>query len=281
VNKYRFKISPRDLGTNIPIQIDFQNFGKEDLISEYEDYVVEKVINPVEDFEVTRFSHKSWVKENIENTSIQYDFFFFDRLLPIENTSPQNINNWVSDYNYSNNEQYSGITFTNEQVYYFVNSFRNSFFKLDFYDSNDNETQKIYLTITLPLQQGKTKDVGLNIASVLGDVEVNTPSFVLDYIGNKEGYFIYWLKNPTYIDINEFYVSAKFFNGKTGEFTRFMTTPQCQFTPKFKINRKKYFYNRVSLNYETFEYEVFDEVSGERIGTEDNPIKWYEYINPS
>ena len=54
-------------------------------------------------------------------------------------------------------------------------------------------------------------------------VDVRKPKFVLDYVGDKEGFFLYWLKKRTFLDINTFYMSAKFYNAKTGQFTKLMT----------------------------------------------------------
>ena len=50
VNKYRIKISPNDRYINIPIQIDTDLLGRDDLVDKFEEETLEKVINPIEDF---------------------------------------------------------------------------------------------------------------------------------------------------------------------------------------------------------------------------------------
>ena len=50
MNKFRFTVNNEDTYINLPMEIDFDNFGREDLIKQYENDVLEEIINPVEDF---------------------------------------------------------------------------------------------------------------------------------------------------------------------------------------------------------------------------------------
>ena len=539
VNKYKIKISPNDRYINIPIQIDTDLLGRDDLIDEFEDETIEKVINPIEDFELTRFAHKDWVENNQLKSSIEHKFFFYNREQDIGSISNTNSSVWVNDYNFTNNPNYIDTCFTEADVYYNSNSFRNSFFKLDLYDTTDTETQKLYLTIIIPTQQGKTRlsstepfvdssgpiqgpdlpdlqpdspsgarnasermsqkvyedelnrliiekennpkkyettnihnraykvqlqyeldevvrkveesrnehkkdslttttplitpsitpslsstipsDVNLlfdsyevtfvncnsetltkyisvnlwntffnwptygystnfdfvcyeitsaNTSTIIPDpplsdyiqssygfvnndcgcitptptptnsvtstprptltptptpttspppaptptasyipaedegnvnnnpngigsggtpslvtapanAQIKIPDFILDYVGDKEGYFIYWLKNPNYLVINDFYMSAKFFNAKTGQFIRMMNQPQNSIPTRYNFNNADYFYYKILMDYDNYEYEVNNTQSNQRVGTSLNEIKWYEYVNPS
>lgn len=419
VNKYRFNIQPGDRYLNIPIEIKTDLLGRDDLIEKFEDDTIEKVINPIEDFEVTRYAHKKY--ETTDETSINYEFLFFNRSIDVESTNASSQNLWVSDYVFTDNPNFTGTCFNEAEIYYNANSFKRSFFKLDLYDTKESETQQLYLTLIIPTQQGKTRlstttpftgssgpvqgptlpDIlpdtpagimGLNLSveesvkvydqtmsrlafdnslkknedakkfniknlsyneqlkfemeeskkralettiskktfnldstmdfgdTVMpsgsdgvspvgpdpggggGDVNPNPqgigtgttptlkvappnskiklPNFILDFIGDKEGFFIYWLKNPNYIDLDKFYLSAKFFNAKTGQFTRFMNKPQSNFSNKFNFEKSNNFYYEVSLNINNYEYTLKDVVTGQRIG-QGSPIKWYEYVNPS
>jgi hypothetical protein len=164
-------------------------------------------------------------------------------------------------------------------VYYNANSFKKSFFKLDFYDTTNQRTQKNYLTIVIPTQQGLTQNVQLG--PQIPNVDIKIPTYKLDFLGDKEGFFVYWLRNRDYINIDTFYMSAKFFDGKLGVFVDMTNTPQSQLVPsKFSFNGADYFYYRVKLNYSDFTYEVTDVNGLNRIGGSSNPIKWYEYVNP-
>jgi len=285
VNKFRFTVKQTDTEIDLPIEIKFDGLGREDLVRQYENDVLEEIINPIEDFEVTRYSHNEWLDDNQnEKTSTTYSFHFFNRQISVENTTAANNGMWVSDYNYiyppvySN---YSGITFTDKELYYYANSFKRSFFKIDFYDSVKPENQQLYFTIIIPTQQGRKESVDIGTASVPNVVDLRTPTFDLDFVGDKEGYFIYWLKSREYINIDDFYMSAKFFNAKTGQFTRMMNRPQSMLTDKFNFNKEEYFYYKVSLDVNNYVYEVFKMFGAQnRVGTTIENINWYEYVNP-
>lgn len=429
MNKYRLNFNSNDKYINIPIQIKTDLVGRDDLIDVYEEDVIEQVINPIEDFEVTRYAHKNWTYQGDFKTSIEYKFNFFDRSVSIDDATTSR---WISDYVFTENPNFTGTCFNEAEIYYTANSFKRSFFKLDFYDTIDSETQQIYLTVIIPTQQGKerlssttpfsgstgpisgptipvvlpdtspaggragssvvsksakvyndklneilVKNEGLknnqkkmnpgNIAyksqlqfeldevkrkaeetnketyggliidritpgpGDFGDggggggplfptgddgvtpidpdppgeggdvnpnpqgigtgatpvltiappnVDIKLPDFVLDYIGDKEGYFIYWLKNPTYINIDTLYMGAKFFNAKTGQFIRMTNTPQSEISQKFNFDKSKMFYRKVYLDINNYEYEIKNVENDVREGI-GNPINWYEYVNPS
>jgi hypothetical protein len=275
-NNYFRKIQTvNDQYINIPIEIKFDMEGREDLINEWENDVIEEILNPINDFEITKFAHKEYYVNNTMRTDINYEFFFFDYLTqPLSAT----LSNWASDY--------ENASFTDTEIYYFANSFKGSFFKLDFYDSNITESQTIYLSVIIPTQQGLKEPGTIGPPLNQTQVEVKKPKFLLDYSGaDKEGFFIYWLKDRSYVDITEFYVSAKFFNAKKGQFIRLINTPQSTFNGlnKFNIDKSEYFYYKYQLNYQTNQYEVYEYDNGvgnlQRIGTT-SPIKWYEYVNP-
>jgi hypothetical protein len=111
-------------------------------------------------------------------------------------------------------------------------------------------------------------------------VKIRKPKFKLDYIGDKEGFFIYWLKSLEFIPLNTFYMTAKFFNAKTGAFTKMLNKPQSTIVNnnKFVFDNIDYFYYRVVLDYVNIQYTIND-LQGNRVGTT-STIKWYEYVNP-
>ena len=247
--------------------------------------MLEQIINPVEDFETTRYSHNKWLDiNNVPKNSTTYEFSFFNRTISVENTTPANSNLWVPSYTYVDPtvyQNYSGITFTDKELYYYANSFKRSFFKIDFYDTTDSENQQIYFTIVIPTQQGQKQQVDIGTPNVPKPVDIRTPIFNLDYVGDKEGYFIYWLKSREYIDLNTFYMSAKFFNAKIGQFVRMTNRPQSDISQKFNFNKSEYFYYKVELDDTNYEYEVFQAYgAGNRVGQLNNGIKWFEYVNP-
>ena len=74
-------------------------------------------------------------------------------------------------------------------------------------------------------------------------------------------------------------MTAKFFNAKTGQFTRMLNTPQSSIPKNLILKKSDYFFYRVILDYEKYEYVVYDTSTSQRVGNT-TPIKWYEYINP-
>jgi hypothetical protein len=244
---------------NIPINLDWEYLDVDSEIKEYETSILNELITTDKDFEVNRFFHADY-----ENKSeINYEFYFY------EGGSLSNSSNWKIDYRAQG--------FTTQEVYYYANSFRNSFFKLDLYDSPIESEQENYITIILPTQQG------LRMATKMQntDVQIRKPQFILDYVGDKEGFFIYWLKKRNFLDISTFYMTAKFFDGKTGQFVRMMNRPQSTIQGnKFVFSSSDYFYYRVDMDYLTHSYKVYDIINpNDRVGGT-VPIKWYEYINP-
>jgi hypothetical protein len=119
-------------------------------------------------------------------------------------------------------------------------------------------------------------------------VNIKKPYFVLDYVGDKEGFFIYWLKKRNFLNIKTFFMTAKFFDAKNGYFTKMMNMSQSSIVGnKFTFDSTKYFYYRLELDYEKQNYQVFNmnpaqtlySNLGDRAGAT-IPIKWYEYVNP-
>lgn len=259
----------------IPVQLTWDYLGLDQSIDAYEDEVITQVIGVGRDFEVTRFAHAPLTGAT-DATDVQYEFNFFS------GGSLDNSSNWKCNY------QMEG--FTTQEIFYYTNNFSNSFFKLDFYDNVDDKRQTNYFTVIIPTQQGLTMDAIMQRTPV----KIKKPYFVLDYVGDKEGFFFYWLKKRTFLDIKTFYMTAKFYDAKHGYFTKMMNMPQSSLPSgsnlsvnKYKFDSSNYFYYRVEMDYEKHEYQVFNmnpnqhiyDLLGQRAGA-GVPIKWYEYVNP-
>ena len=263
VNNYRFTIPENDGYINIPLEIKWDFQGRDDSIDLFEHEVIEEVIGKPKDYEILRFAHEIY---DSFKTSVNYDFNFYSGTPSTLSTSITS--DWVKSYLVEG--------FTPLQLYYYEKPFTKSFFKLDFYDTNDTLTQSNYITIIMPVQQGFSEET--SISPVLPKVKVRIPKFKLDFLGDTEGFYIYWLRNVDTLNIKTFYMTAKFFNARLGGFMRFMNEPQSTFSGnKFLFNESKYFYYRVELDYDKKTYSVFN--NNTRIGTESTPIKWYEYVN--
>lgn len=269
-NSYRFVIPRNEKYINLPLEIKWDFNGRQDDIDVYEKTVIDEIIKPNGSLEIGRYSHKKYGQDNM--TSISYQFYFYNSPSPV--TGSTNPNDWQNTYLF-NSAIPSGFSVT--ELYYQLRPFRNSFFKLDFYDTPDSRTQTNYFTVILPTQQGFTQNVSLS--PLIPNVDVKIPYMKLDFVGDKEGFFLYWLRSPEYLDITNFYMSAKFFDAKNGVFVRMMNAPQAILPDKFIFDTDKYFYYKVSLDYDTLRYEIKDTTTNVRVGN-GTPIVWYEYINP-
>jgi hypothetical protein len=254
-NKYYFTLPTVTQGIQLPIEIKWDFEGRSDSIDEYQEEVVKEVIGVATDFEIARFSHK---ENQNGKTDINYEFRF------------SNGSTWVNSY--------LAEGFTSEEIYFYRNTFTKSFFKLDFYDTTDTKTQINYFTIIIPTQQGDFQTASISPLSPFNNVQIRKPKFKLDFVGDKEGFFIYWLRNTDYLNIKTFYMTAKFFDAKIGVFVKMMNTPQSNLPNAYQFRGEDKFYYKTVLDYSTRTYEVFDE-NDQRIGLT-NPILWYEYNNP-
>jgi hypothetical protein len=271
VNKIKILRSTLDRQLDIPIEIKWDLYGQDDSLDVFQRETVEKAIGQPKDFELSRFQNKQYV--NSFDTSVNYNFYFYTGLTQSISSATQS--NWGVTYNSQG--------FTNEEIYYTTKPFLKSFFKLDFYDTNESKTQKNYFTIILPANQ--SSDIEAAISPYLPNVKISVPTYNLDYINQKEGYFIYWLKSKDFYNLDTFYMSAKFFNGSTGQFIRLINKSQGGTnlsSNRFSFDSDIYFYYKLKLNYDDYTYEVFDSTTGQdvRVGGVNNPINWYEYINP-
>ena len=274
-NKYTFTLPKGDdKYINIPVEIKWDFVGQDDAIEKYQEQVVEDVVGFPGDFEILRFAHDSY--DNGKKTDIKYDFHFFgddNGNVPVNPTDLVQQLTTNSSFWY---KSYIPEGFTSTEIYYYIKPFTKSFFKLDFYDTKDSISQTNYFTIIIPVQQGFTTST--IVSPQLPPVNIKIPSFKLDYVGDKEGFFLYWLRDKEFYNgLNTFYMTAKFFDARLGVFIKMTNTPQSSITSPFTFNPEDYFYYKVILNYNTKTYQVFDN-SG-RIGTTSS-IKWYEYVNP-
>ena len=276
MNRYKFIIPKTDQYIDLPIEMKWDFYGRDDSISVYEDEVINELTGNKEDFEILRFAHAPYSSNT--KTDIKYKFYFFSvngqvPPNPTLNVTTSSPSDWICSY--------IPEGFNVKEIYYYVKPFTKSFFKLDFYDSPDTSTQKNYFTIILPVQQGLVQTTILN-PSVLGSktVSIKRPYFVLDYVGDKEGFFVYWLKKRDFIDLSTFYMTAKFFDARNGVFIKMMTVPQTSLSSQTNFNPNDYFYYKLELDYNLRTYRVVNKTTGVRVGTNINPISWYEYVNP-
>lgn len=264
VSKLRIeRTQGQDKQINIPIELSWDYMGIDQSIDIYEEDVITQVIGVGRDFEVTRFAHEPYTSITYNNkTEITYEFYFHSGTTVTASTS------W--------NVNYLTEGFDAQDVFYYKNNFSNSFFKLDFYDSPDEKQQVNYLTTIIPTQQGLKMSAQMQRQVV----DIRKPKFVLDYIGDIEGFFIYWLKKRNFLNITKFYMTAKFYNAEQGRFVTMINQPQSSIpNSPYNFNTLTYLYYILNLDYPKQTYTI-STTNGVRVGDPTNPIKWYEYVNP-
>lgn len=256
-NRYYFKVPLGTKSVDLPFEIKWDYYGQEDSVEIWEKEAIDEAIGIAKDFDTLRFGHEEYGSEG--QTSINYIFYFHN----------QSNNTWENSY--------EAEGFTIQENYYITNSFEKSFFKLDFYDTTDTTTQTIYFTVILPIQTGEENLV--QISPYLPLVSVERPEFKLDYTRNREGFFFYWMRNKSFLNLDTFFMTAKFFDAKQGVFVKMMNTIPSSLSNPTLFDPSLYFYYKVKLNYDNYTYQILD-INDNRIG-QGSPINWYEYVNPS
>tara|TARA_R110002051_G_scaffold310149_2_gene383110 strand:- start:281 stop:1234 length:954 start_codon:yes stop_codon:yes gene_type:complete len=317
VNKYTFKLDGKELNVSLGFGTTIDEAGREDLIKTYEDDIVRKIINPTKDYEITRYRHAPLEDGSDNSPDIYYEFNFYDGSLGgcacwATNATSLTPPNNPPPYGYN----FQG--YTNEEIASNTSDLNKSFFKLDFYDKVDRTQQKFYMSsLFSPIRGNRvplwsvdldcdfgtmpnawtaldmyTPDDPITTTSPNGTVitvydttrDVLMPTYHLDMDKKSAGYFFYWLKNDDVVKINEFFITAKFFNARDGVITRFLN----QLPPTTPANNMNSFdptaflYYRVQLNKTNYTYKILDMFSGIRVGTSPaSPIEYWEYINPT
>ena len=109
VNKYKILRPTTDQHIDIPIEIKWDFYGRDDSIDEYQEKMVKEVIGSANDFEIDRFVHNEYNEIGVEKTSINYEFNFYGGVPA--NVATSTISDWVCSY----------LTegFTSNEIYYY------------------------------------------------------------------------------------------------------------------------------------------------------------------
>jgi len=287
VNKFRIRVSGEDKQIVLPISTDFdESLGREQGIKMYERTEIQDNINPIQDFETTRYSPNT---QN-PNKRIYYDMFFTNLTIPNG-----------SENGYSNDYSVVGITYPDVKTR--KQSFTKSFFKFDFYDQPSVSGQRLYFSIILPTNNGSKVDrvisndendinydpINYLISFANSEPEpftyqIESSSFEFASVGNKkENYYIQWLKDDFLVPNTTFYMSCKFFNALNGEIIKMINKPQPENSYKLKPEDFYYYrliFNRNNYTYTVSEYNTINQNLSEVGESQNNSIKFYQYINP-
>lgn len=204
-----FKINLNTIGTastvtfNIPMSLESQIVDQAELVERvFVDVEMNKAVNPIIDYEKVRLS-------------------------PI-NDSNQIINKVVYKLNLINGTTYGSIGFTDDDIKFKKESFKQTYLELAFYDSDNPMSQNLITFVTLFSR--------LKISDLNSTGNIGTPKpanqidldFVLDNqlnpLGISEGFYLYNYKDELMLNIPKYlYMRASFRNAKTGSITNLMS----------------------------------------------------------
>lgn len=212
VKKYKINASTLSTGTTeisiqIPLSGEFEFTNQNELIeTKFVQSEVEKAINPILDYEKVRF-------------------------LPID-SNLNHIDKITYNLNLSGATTYGEIGFSDDDIKYNKNNFKESFLNLAFYDSDNTLDQKLitYLTLftkltqTDLLQSGSTSGMpGQPKPATQIGLSFTVSNPIINPIGESEGYHLYDYKDELTIGKYKYlYMRASFKNAKTGKSTNLM-----------------------------------------------------------
>ena len=285
VNRIQIRVKPGEKNVTIPLGQSFDEVGREQLITDWENIELEDAVNMIQDYETTRYYYGNITNQN----KIYYEFRFFDSV---------NANYGANSVNFNNAD------FTDADLYRNRKSFTQSFWKFDYYDTPLRAEQKLMFTIIMPTTNCSKYEVPIDphedpVAYYQQQAQGLTPVYDVwepkiqlgPVRGKDEGYYIHWMKKRDLFEIETFYVSCKFFNAKTGKVVRFLNDdPTGNNGP---LEPTEWFYYQVDLdinqlgtpkyNYLVREFNNIAYTMGVTLGEKGmdeiiNPIRWYEYI---
>ena len=212
------KLGDSQLNIKIPLGHNFIPVDTSEIAeNQFVDDEIASAINPTQDYEKMRFKPFSGVTEVIvqlmDSGSIQKTYDYYE--------------------------------YTNDDLKFRRNRFKNSFIKLNFYDTPLVTKQSLAFQMIIYNQLNEDqRDISgnlLDIASMPITYRLVDPITVRN--GVSEGYYIYWLKNPEELYPNNFYMYATYNNAKDG-----VSSPLIAYDNSIAINTyNDYNYNKYIL----------------------------------
>ena len=243
----------RGKSINLPVQLEnrFDITGNEMEIQKFSDDTLQQIINPVKDYEVAKFIHDY---DSSGNNDLIMAMNFLDG------------ETWHGEYIPQGFEAGELISLSN--------AVKNSFFKLDFFDSPNRETQKLQFTKIIPMYLSNEVMLDTPVDGRNGYI---VPDFYSNAIKNNEISDLFIFKSEKTKNIDEFYMGCRFFNAKNGDIVR-MTNDAILDSG---INPSKDYYYKVVIDRDYRTYQIFDYIDGvvgSITGTEDNPLMFYQML---
>jgi hypothetical protein len=273
INQYKINLSTLSSATtattiNIPINMEYQIVDQSDIIQRvFVDAEVEKAINPIIDYEKVRF-------------------------IPI-NSKNNVIDKITYELNLNGNTTYGSIGFTDDDIKYQTERFKQTFLNLSFYDNDNPLTQNLLSYITLnpslsksDLSQSKTLSLALGKPKPASEIKLTftCTNPIINSRGKSNGYYIYDFKDelimngaPKYL-----YMKATFKNAKNGKSTNLMVSNVALpierlikqlYTRYILIKTDKGFFYKIDTTYNSTSNNVTEVVN-----TDNVTVKLYQIL---
>ncbi len=245
--------------------LDFKtDLGWQENMKQFEDESLRKIINPLENYETVRYIHKKYpipTSSSYEQTDIWYFFHFYNGT------------------GYTNGLDYSLAGISPKENAKMLKQSTQSFFRLEFYKTPNNEQ---------PDRINRRLVFSKNLSLPLGEKFFYTPLndylFVPVFMGsnykNKENMYFFWFQDESAFDEttltgNTFWMTARFFNAIDGTITNFGNKSSLATN---EVNEFEDLYYQVVIDKSDYSYIVYryNGSIGNRIGTSDDPIRFYE-----
>jgi hypothetical protein len=229
------------------------NANKNNNIELYEKETLPEVINIPINYEMVRYFHEKY--NDIPINDIIYYFYF---------------------YNDASTHAYGGLDYTmagitERQNTKMLKENSSSFFKLDFYYTNDNNYPN-YINKKFLFSKILTIPLGEKVFSNKINDYISVPIFCGSSIYNTENMFLYWFYDNPLISTDIVFFTASFFNGNDGSITKFINKPKAY--NDFVVENEDYYFKMI-LDLSNKTYIVLNN-ENERLGTLDNPIRFYQ-----
>jgi len=276
----KFELKNIDQLLNLTIPSDFKpDLGKEENLKEFEEETLRDVINPIENYETIRLNHKPYGGQLLNPTDLQMDIWYY---FYFYNNSPTPSHTGGLDYNLIGIDPAENAKMLKQST--------KSFFRLEFYKTPEDElpermNRRLVFAKNLSLPLGERVYYTAPNPQISGWISdfIYVPIFMGSNYRNKENMYLFWFQDDTALTEtiltgDTFYMSARFFNADDGSISNFTNKSLSQ-TDNVDENKDLYFL--VEFNKDDGTYQVFEFINGtkgSRIGTSDNPIKFYEII---
>lgn len=171
------------------------------------------------------------IKKNI-NPIIDYEKVRLEPIIIINGLEVK-VDNITYQVHFKNNDDYnplsfySEIGFNNSDILFRKNSFKKTFLKLNFYDSDIQTSQRLisFNTLYPELNNLYSDNANGSISANQLPITFNLGNTLINKNKKGEGYFLYHFKDEVVENLpKELYMRADFNNAKTGVRTRLMST---------------------------------------------------------